>query len=392
MKNIIILTALLIVSCSKKSEESWNAPTLYTYRGEKNIVMSDTKNLDLNDYFYFSDSENAQSFEEIKSKSTYKIKASSTCITNGTTYKYEHQVARGYIQLKEFIPVHALLGVNTTSCGLVITLQNSNGSTKSYRSQKIVEFENFKADFTTLTSDSYDHLKNYQLSSNTNETISFVCDTLSSIDKQGAESISLQEFFENHSEKAFDIDLKQYKPIQLCRIARRSASEVLLSNQFQVEFEKLVPLYQPKIYKGRTESRVGQRLNLYDININNPHPVPVTVGFNKNLLKTTPMWQSQRVGRDNESTVSHPITHAAAAEFLNPEFVSEHGDVVLIHLPPSASIDIRVYTNVSCDDNNCIHSRVDPKDLPVYNLEYNYRTREEAQRANNIKFLDKLFF
>jgi hypothetical protein len=390
MRIIFLLIALTLVSCGKK-EESWKSPSLYLLRTEKNKVLSSSDRLDLNDYIYFSNEDKNPTPEDLKTKSgKFILEAAATCLTNGTTFKQNISVSRNYVQLKEFIPIGSLLTTPTSSCRITIVLQNSAGSTKSYAiPEKIIEVTNFKEDLQLNSKILYSEFGAQKISTKLNDHIDLICDAFTASVNSENDTITLEDILDHHQIQKEDIDVKQYKPSQFCRIALRSIEKTQLSNQFEINFEKLTPIYSYSIFQGPKQKRQGGRLFLYEIKLSNPNSVPVSVAFNKSAI-TAPVSRIVYWGREQQNALSYAEFKTSEITYSDSKLFIDKGNAIVIYLLPSEAVTIQASVITPCDVRMCYVPRMKIENLPIYNLEYNYRSLDEIQQAVNVKVLDPL--
>lgn len=237
---------------------------------------------------------------------------------------------------------------------------------------------------------SYPNFQDQKISIKSNENLSLACDEFISNPMSSEASLTLADILFSHKLLKGDLDVKQYKPVQLCRLVLKSSQELRISNLFELQFQKLIPKYSYSIFRGHSQKRSGDRLFVYDLNIANSSEHPLSVGLNKNYL-VLPFTRRTHSGSHNQDGDHYSnFTATAAISNSNQNVFIDKGAVLVIHLLPGESVLLQAFYDSACTNMTCVIPQASPNHLPIFNLEYNYRTRAEIEQATNIKLLDQL--
>lgn len=392
----ISLISLFFVGCgSSKNTDDWKAPNIYYLRadGNKSVVLTSSEDFLLNDYIYVSESQ-AQSpdIEIIKKESTEMALSSNVkCVVAGKSFIATNSYKKTYAQVKEIIPIDALLYPRSPlSCKIQIQIKNSAGSTKTYvLPERSVNADSFAQDISIKESVAENELSTVQVSDlKSGEKLQLVCDTFSeSVMNPGVNSITLEQFTSKVNKVASDIPVKKYKPQQQCRVSMLTQNKKLVSNNFLISFERLVPKYNYSIQKRRS----GSRLFLYDLTLSNPYDVPISVGIREASF-TVPLYTVTSGGSKEVDKPDryHYYSDKAQVQFSGEAKIIDKGNVKIVFLMPGESFKIHAFKDSHCKPNNCVHSKVSGNNMPIYNLEYNYRSLEEINSANQINLLEQV--
>ncbi len=393
----LVLVSILLVNCSGgKNKDNWEAPNIYYLRseGNKNTVLTNQDALQLNDYIYFANAQlKTTNPEEMKnSDSSFTIKADVKCVSEGKSFVAINSYKKNNIQVKEILPIEATLYPQEfTSCKILVQLQNSAGSTKTYAlPERNIDLNNFAADFSMNESVIFSNFNSAQiLNLKGDEFVSLVCDTFTAqVKNPGLNSLSLGHFISKVNTTVQDIPLQKYKPNQFCRVAINTENKKTISNKFKIQFEKLAPQYS----FDRSRTYEGRRLFAYQLSLVNPHSVPLSVALDKASLKNAPFVLTTHHGHDNDYDKSTIIHMDLSLSFSDETKVIDKGNVYVIHLAPGETVSASTFIDPEkCTSMRCVNKSIKHMPpSPMYHLEYNFRSVEEIMNAPIINLTERL--
>lgn len=391
-KILFLISTFLITACGKQDKvDSWKAPQVYWLRSTE--ILPTSSALTPYDAIYFAE-ESYSRAEDLQANTwAYHIESKVSCIINNKVYKEEDHFYKNNVTIKEILPIVALETPHS-SCTLHLTLKNSNGSTKTYIFEnKKIEVSKFKYDFDIKKAISENDLtKTYLNGHSKNDRVILKCDGFTSqMTAKDTEAISFDQLFIGKDTLYKGIKATEYKPHQKCYISASNISRKFVSNLFEVRFHKLQPQYSYNIYNGPRSNRQGNRLFLYTLNVYNPHPVPISIALHKPAMMV-PLSVAVTTGnKEFGDHTSYRMTIEQARYTTSGKAkLIDKGNNSVIYLLPGDDFIMQAYVDKECGSRACYSNKAQDEHLPLYNLEYNYRSLNEIQAAEVIKVLDRL--
>lgn len=395
----ITLITLLFAGCGEnKNTSDWKAPNIYYLRaeGSKSVVLSGNEEFLLNDYIYFSESQSENpNIETIKNEGvSIRLTSNAKCVANGKSFTATNSYKKNYVQLKEIVPIDATLyPKDKASCKIQIQIKNLSGSTKTYiLPERSLSSETFHPDLSFKESISESELNTTQiLDLKIGERLKLYCDSFSQeITNPGVSSLTFDQFISKSNKMIIDIPIQQYKPNQHCRVSISSGNKKIISNLFLILFNNLLPKYSYTIHKNY---RDGARLYIYNLSIKNPHSVPVSVALKKSAL-TVPLYENTSGGGSKEvgdrPDRTHHYTASIQTSFSGNANIVDKGNIEVIFLLPGHEYNLLTYKDVHCKANSCTYGNMNDSHMPIYNLEYNYRSIEEINSVDSVNILGQM--
>ncbi len=385
MKNLFLLATIgaIFTACGEsQKEDTWEAPQLKILRLDNSGKASTLENTDVifpTDRVYFEDPQ------------AHSIESNVRCSTQNKSIEEKKTFQNNFVIVRDTLPVKATLFDDSIICQIKITLKNQKGSSKLYQLlDKKVDLSKISPEIKIPDRVYYSEFSKVFINgTKPYDVLNLVCENLhASFQVIENSSPTLENLAYRDEVPHKDIDIRQYSPYQTCRVTHNQDSKLLISNKFEIRFEKLSPSYKAQI---RSDNRHGGRLIVYELNLSNPHNVPITVAFNRNIKVIPFRIRTQFSNREFDGVARYHNSQEEIAFAMNGNSkLVERGHITIVHILPGEEFLLTGYRDVgSCDDRRCVYSEADRSHLPIFDLKYNYRSLEEIAQAKELKLLDQ---